>query len=440
MNALILYIAWVGGLAAATVRWPAAAIGGVLCANGLFQWAQTSIPMLAAHPLISNYLVGSTLVFALFVTLVQQKPLLQRYPTAGWLSLGLLFYCLISILWSINPEETWNELVGRGPYMVVTVILCPLLIADSRDAKVAMNTLVIFGSVLVAALLLTSDFTRRGVESIGDYGAGLNPLGLASMGIYVAVAATLLNFRGFGRLLQFLRWGMVALALMLVIFTQSRGQFLAGFLVLVAFLPISRRIRNKWGFLGSMVGLMIVVGLSFWLVSTFGHGRRWELTNMIDNFYQTRLEPAHTLLTYWLNSNPIHWLLGLGSSASFDTRILGMYPHVVMVEVLAELGLIGFSMFMGLIYVTARSTRRLAARVRHDPVQRGVLAAVSALFWLNFIISFKQGSLLQSLDMLLFAIVLGRFELAVRDEQAHRPITEADLPQPRRIIEIQPVR
>lgn len=440
MGALILYICWVFSLAAATLRWPAVAIGGVLCANGLFQWAQSSIPLFAAHPLVSNYLVGSTLILALLVTVLQQKPLLKSYPAAGWLSLGLLVYALISVLWSVNPEATWGELRGRAPYLMVTVILCPMLITDTDDAKAAMNTLVLFGTVLVAALLLTSDFSRRGVESIEGYGASLNPLGLASMGIYVAIAATLLNFRGVGRLLQFLRWGMVGLAMMLVVFTQSRGQFLAGFLVLMAFLPISRQIRNKWGFIGSALGLTILAGLSFWLVSSFGSEHRWQFDTMTSNFYETRLEMAHNVLSYWINSNPLYWLLGLGSSASFDTRVNGAYPHIVVAEVLAELGFIGFTMFMALIFVTARSTLRLSKMVRHDPVQRGVLAAVSALFWLNFILSFKQGSLLQSLDMLLFAIVLGRFELAVRDEQASMPLHEADLHPPTRIIEIQPVR
>ncbi|QNN22458.1 hypothetical protein HED60_09280 [Planctomycetales bacterium ZRK34] len=441
MSALIIYISWVSGLMLSTLRWPAVAVGGVLCANGLFQWAQASIAMLAAHPMISNYLVGISLVLALLVMIFQQKPIMQGYPAAGWLSLMLLTYCLLSTLWSVAPELTWVAFTERGLYMFVTVIMCPLLISNSNDAKVAMTALVTFGAVLVLSLLLTGGFSGRSLQAIDPmYGSALNPLGLASMGMYVAVAATLMNFRGVSRLLQLLRWGVVAASLMLVMYTQSRGQFLAGFLMLVAFLPFSRQIRNKWGFLGAMFGLIFLMGISYWLVSTFGQARRWELDAMVGNFYETRIEPAHTVLSYWLNSNPIHWFLGLGSSACFSPRVLGMYPHVVSAEVLAELGLIGFGIFASLIFVSLRSTFRLAKLIRHDPVQRGVLAAISALFWLNFVLSFKQGSLLQSLDLFLFAIVLGRYDTAIRSEYAHRPQPQAELHQPARVIEIQPIR
>lgn len=440
MASLAIYFGWLGALMLGTLRWPAVAVGGMLCANGLYQWGQASVPMIAARPMVSNYAVGAALLLGLVVMFFQQKPLLRRYPAAGWLAIILWLYCLMTILWSINPDLTIKHLSGRWMYLMVTVVLTPLLIVDSRDLLHTVISLIVLGSVIVIMLLLTSNFATRTLQTV-EYGtaAMLNPLGLATMGGYVAVAATLMNFRGIGRLLQVGRWVLVALAMMLVIVTQSRGQFIAMFIVTILFLPMSRRMRNWWGFFGSSFGVGLVIVLSMWLISTYGWSGRWAIDEMSLNFYETRIEPAVILLSEWLGSNPLYWLLGLGSSASFDPTILGHYPHFVTAEVLGELGLIGFGIFVSILVLTARSTLRLSRMFPDNPVHRGVVAAVSALFWMNFILSFKQGSLLQSLDLMLFAIILGRYEMAVADEYAAHQADQPPEPTLTRAVYAMPI-
>ncbi|MBI1369193.1 MAG: hypothetical protein GC162_11140 [Planctomycetes bacterium] len=429
----VLYGIVIISLFGATLRWPAAALGGMLCANGVFQWAQTSVPLIAAHPMISNYLIGATMVQGVIILMLRGKAMSRQYPPAGWWTLILFGFAFLSILWALDPDDAITNLRNRGLYIAVTVILSPMLIQDSRDLRAALITTIILGGTLCVVLIGAGNWAGRGLEATSDASVGLNPLGIASLGAYVTVIAALMNFSGIGRVLQILRWGVVAAALLLIILTQTRGQFLVALLMLLLFLPIGRGMQNKWGFIGALFGLMIVGGLSGVLLSTMAYEGRWNVGEMINNFKETRLETSMLVLQDWWEAGPIYWLIGLGNSASFSPSLLGKYPHMVPLEILTEEGLVGFTLFWYIVYIGTRSIARIYRLIKDDAMQRGALAAVGALFWANVILSFKQGSMMQSLDLFLFAILLGRFELAVRDEYVE-PAVELAPPPAQRVV------
>lgn len=218
-----------------------------------------------------------------------------------------------------------------------------------------------------------------------------------------------MNFSGLTRVWQILRWGVVAMAAFICFQSGSRGQTLALFIVLVIFLPLSRRIRNIQGFVATMVSIGLVALVASWGFDqlTEAQGKRWDLDRMLVHYETGRFDPAMRLLTVWGDSNPLRWIIGLGSAASFAPEIIGFYPHLVPLEVLGELGVIGFVLFLVIIVRTFLLVKRSSGYVTQDPPLRGLVATIGGLFLFEFILCFKQGSLLGSTNLFAFAILVG---------------------------------
>jgi hypothetical protein len=129
---------------------------------------------------------------------------------------------------------------------------------------------------------------------------------------------------------------------------------------------------------------------------------------METTFKDTRLEYCTKLLSFWAEGSPFGWLFGLGSSASFDPRILGNYCHVTVVEVLAELGLMGFLLLSTFSLFVARDSLRLYRLTKDSEVDRGVAVTLVALFFFGVILSLKQGSFLTNTYLFSFGLMISR--------------------------------
>ena len=121
-----------------------------------------------------------------------------------------------------------------------------------------------------------------------------------------------------------------------------------------------------------------------------------------------RLEQALILVHHWYGS-PETILFGLGNSASFDPRVLGMYPHFVPLEILAEEGLVGFLAFLLILFVTGQNVAHCLRAIRDAPSERPLLAALAAMFLYALLLALKQGSLLNNLELFMFAILIGNY-------------------------------
>ena len=134
----------------------------------------------------------------------------------------------------------------------------------------------------------------------------------------------------------------------------------------------------------------------------------------------SRFNTSTIVLQAWAESGPVAWLVGMGSSSSF--AILGIYPHLVLAETLAELGVLGFALLWGLVIAAYMRYFRLHALTKADAEYRGVCAAAAALFMFEIIVSFKQGSLLGAPTAFGFAIILGRLNTWAKTPEAHAEI------------------
>lgn len=409
---LLAYLAIVVGLVAALWKHPAVALAGVLCMFGLEQWGQATHPFFAQHQTFTNYLVGGVLLLALSVKFIKRDAALANYPPVGWLVLSFFLYAFASTIWAPHPDVSLNIWMSRSPYVLTIIVLTPLVISSTRDLQIALKALVVVGTFLTVLLLVFVSWESRAIVTEGGYG---NPLAVSEMAGMVALVTILGNPWDSSKSWQIIRWAGATLCLFLVVRSGSRGQ-LIGLIALTALCwPIARRMTSfkqlfLWG-----VTILFLTGITTWALQQFwgqhnayyAGGNRWSEKAM-EGAMAGRFEQAFYLTRIWFQS-PDTVFFGLGNSASFDRRILGIYPHFVPLEVLTEEGLLGFGLYLMILYSTLRNAFRCFKKIDGDPKELRALGALISLFLFTLILSFKQGSLLLNLEMFMFAIILGRW-------------------------------
>ncbi len=426
ISTILIYAALMGCLVLAAFRRHAVVLAAILCLFAFEQWAQANSFFFVTHSKLTNYTTGTILLLGLALAVVSGKRVFAGYPTVGWLSLALYAFALASVSWSVYRSGTIDQWRQTWPYIVTVMGLCPLLIVHPQDLRVGFLATVAMGSVVLVLLFFTTEHVGRDIVLTGGTvrGKGGNPLAVASLAGHVVLISVLMNFRGAGRVWQILRWVVVAIGLVLAIKSGSRGQLFAMMVAMLVFLPVSRRVTSWKGFLATSVAVAVVGALIVWLYGQFATSGRWEWGSMFEAYRTTRAEMVKALMGQWLSSSPVRWLIGLGNSASFDPGIVGSYPHVVLIEVLCEEGMIGFGLFCAVIVLAIRSIVRVYRVAAPYADARGVLAALGALFFFQLLLSFKQGSMLKDTYLFAFAIMLGKFEVCVwRQNEAAKTST-----------------
>ena len=389
-----------------------------MCTYGLEQWAQSQSSFFYVNSWVTNVATAGVLLWSLAVRQSQGvSPLAGGFPKVFWAVVALFAWSAFSLAWTIMPEEAWSNWRGQSPYLIASIVIMPLLVRDLEDLKTAFPMTLLLGGVVLLLIVTTTRWEGRqiilsqgaAIGSVkGKYGS---PLATASLAGWVSLIALLMNYRGAGRLWQLLRWPLIGLGLIIAFRSGSRGQLFAMCAAGLVFLPFSRRIRNIWGFVGAALGVALLLTLATLTFDYFAWGNRggrWDADNMINTWQGSRLEMSMTLLRAWADAGPVAWLIGLGTSAAFDPNLCGFYPHLVMLEVLGELGLVGFALLWTATVLAFWSYARVHDRVKEDPVKRGLAAAMGALFLFEVILSFKQGSLLGSSFAFGYAVILGR--------------------------------
>src|SRR4029077_14036120 len=163
-----------------------------------------------------------------------------------------------------------------------------------------------------------------------------------------------------------------------------------------------------------ILGLVVTFlgGATSWAIQEYSsqqsysaYGSRWSEQSAQEDI-SGRLNNAMFLVRLAYES-PETVLIGLGNSASYDPRILGIYPHFVPLEVLAEEGLIGFGLYAMIIYFSLRAAFRSFRVVANVPRERLLLGGFVGLYMFTLLLSLKQGSLLGNLEFFMLSIILG---------------------------------
>jgi hypothetical protein len=241
-----------------------------------------------------------------------------------------------------------------------------------------------------------------------------NPLTVSSVAGMVVIIAILANPWPREKWWVPFKWALLGCCLLLIVKSGSRGQLLGVLLVSVACWPISRGLKNVKHFV-LLAFLIVFLGtITNWAIQQlsseqiYGQRGRWD-QQVAHRDLSGRLNNA-LFLIHLSYSSLETVLFGLGNSASYDPRILGIYPHFVPLEVLAEEGLVGFTIYVTIFYLLLRSCFRSFRISATKPEERLLLGGLIGLCVFMFVLSLKQGSLLLNLEPFMLAIILGRYE------------------------------
>lgn len=420
MITIIIYSLVVLFFSAGIFKYPSISLAAIFLMFGFEQWAQSSNAFFVLHNTLTNYIVGALVVVSILVKIVKQESVFKNYPAVGWLVILLFVYAFLSIAWVSTPDISYGLWRLNFPYLVIILFLSPFLFSEVEDISKALNAMVVVGTLLILLLLFNSNWTYRGVELIGAGGRKLmgNPLAVAEMGGYVMLAAAFKGGRGPLGLWRWLKWCIMAVGMALAVKSGSRGQFLGMVIAFFAFYPFAGYKQSFGSYLMLVTGFFVFGGLGFWVFEMFAAtgGARWEAT-LVEHDVVGRWSGAIKLLQEWYAS-PGTMLFGLGNSASYDPKILGIYPHIVPLEILGEEGLIGFALFCLIIVLTLRNIIDTVFRLNIDQQQKCVVMAISAISFFLFILCFKQGNMLGSLPFFATTIYLGKLRNILKEGNA----------------------
>jgi Ca2+/Na+ antiporter len=254
--------------------------------------------------------------------------------------------------------------------------------------------LVIFGHVAGAA-----------GENFYEYET--NPLAMSSMAGTVVVIATMWLARPNRAIFRILAAVCIPIGLAVIMRTGSRGQLIATGVATVVALPIAYRLREARSIAMLVLAAIVVAGMAWWATSLVDiDSSRWESSRSLGDAVG-RFDNAEALLRA-SSATVGNIIFGLGNSSAF--KILGIYPHVTGLEVVAEEGLIGGAMYFTILLLAIRNIRRIAAAPDFTDFKRNVLATITGLLVFELIVSWKQGSLLISVYVFAYAIILARLE------------------------------
>jgi hypothetical protein len=398
------------------------------------QWAQGNSAYFAVHSTFINLAFGALALYSLIcVVLRGRNPVAPLTPTM-WAVMALFGLAAVSCMWSLDRSLSFFLFKYHLPYIVTFVGIVPLILQDRDDLRHAFMMTLGFGTLVGLMVLVGTHLHAWGrtvqvaegaavMHRSGRVITRLAPLAVAEFGGQLLIIAMLMNFRGVARIWQFLRWAIVPLGLILIYRSGSRGQLIAALLAIVMFLTFSRGTKQITGWIAASVSTLLIIGATAWTFLGYASGNaRWDIDKMQTQFTSTRLQFSVKLLDYWVDSSPINWIFGLGSSSSYDNRILGGYCHVTVVEVLAELGFVGLIVLVTYGALVGRDIIRLYVMTKNSDVDRGVAVVISALFTFAVILSFKQGSLLTNTFLFSSGLMISRhaaiMEVALRREHA----------------------
>jgi O-antigen ligase len=429
MFGLSTYFAVLVAVVAGSVVRPPIALAGVLLLFGLKQWGESTSPLLVEHALLTNVSIGVVTVVAVLRAAFRRSCLFCRVPAGEICAICLFLYALATLTWSLDLEAGLAAWAYAGPYLIVIVLMAPLVINDLDDFMTGITWTMVLGGILCFLAVAFGNWGYRGLQvalaaPLGALESGplifeTNPLSLASLGGTVMVsAATLLPERG-RFVLKIVAIAALPFAFAVIIRSGSRGQLLAALPAIVLAVVVAFKLRGfrAWLVLGTVSLLIAGVG---WAATSLVevNTSRWLGSELAESDVEGRFEMAGAVLRA-ISEHPIALFIGLGNSSSF--KLAGIYPHITILEVIAEEGVPGILLYLAVLLYAARSVRRLARALADDPRRRVALGILAGLFLYELVLSWKQGSLLGSPFVFCYAFILGRLELALATLPQRQP-------------------
>jgi hypothetical protein len=400
---------------------PAWAVAVVLIMFPIEQSLQASSSFFRTHGSLANFSVGSLVVLSLVGAFLRGKLVWSRWITPSLVTTALLYgWAGLSVLWTFSPEWLAEYIRWTSPYIMVSIGLAPLLVGSLDDLKELRIALLVIGTVVALLIIANPNFQfveGRLVVNV-DVDSRTNPLAIGALGGLLVLLSILGPAKERHQAILVLRIVAFVAGLGLGFMSGSRGEVIAGILGAALFLPMARRINNPAQFFGTLgVALAFLVGVlvirSFFVGAD--NSERWSSESILFGS-AGRLENAVDLGAHYLQ-RPMFWLIGLGSAAFHDlpTRSGDPYSHVMVADLIFELGLPGVVMAITLALITITRSRSLFAQINDQPESRALVTFLSAFVVYQFVLANKAGIIWAQYDLFFGLCLIGRLSLLQRD-------------------------
>ena len=321
---------------------------------------------------IYNAVHVERVVAILTLVMVLMKGPKFAFPKLTQWTLYFFAGCVASIPFAFWVSNSVTSAMDFGKTIILSVLLTCLTTTRKR-LKVVLITF----SILVAYLAVTSliayfqgnfQFRMDVDRAVGLTSASDNP---DTLGLTIATALPvmfLFLLKGSKASLRFLTAGLIAVVVLAMLLTGSRGALLTLVIVLALGVMLSRR---------RLLVLPVVIGLSFaiWAALPQQYKDRYSSVNHLqdDASYQNRIISWEGGWQMFL-TNPLTGM-GIGNYTFANGAKFWPGPgprhwldaHSLYFKILGELGLVGVVTFFGFVVVFFKTNRELTRQMKERP-------------------------------------------------------------------------
>lgn len=379
-------------LIALTLKRPAYSYVAFLCIFGLEQWGQLYVPLLRQVSYLSNIMLLIP-IWAACALRADRVLLSNSHGSASqrmWI-VALYSYAAITLLWTPEDVGATTKWLAALPYLLTGVLILPLCLRSGREFWLAQRMFIYVGGLLMLLLAFVPQWGLRSLVIEGSREKIGLPLALGELAGYVLISASLFLRK---TILSWVLFGLAVVGTLTVaIKSGSRGPLIFSILCIFIVMPMVWRggiFRKYFGL--AALGAIFAAGVVEIFTSFSAYTDRWEAGQMVED--STSRFGAALFLLERSFSAPFSMLFGLGNSAAFSNSLLGVYPHVVPLEILAEEGLVGFGMWLFIVGVGISQLRETRKPYFNDVEAKRVFLTIFACFLFSTSLSLKQGSLI----------------------------------------------
>lgn len=426
---------------------PVWALALVITMYAMEQLLQSAGGIFLSIPALTNITVAAVAgIAALRVIATQERPILG-YMNRAWVVTVVMFaWSAISLLWTPSPESGGKLVSGGIPYFVLFVVTAPMLFVNVASLARVGRVLLLLGGAIAAALVANPEFRSWSGRQIFMLAGSIksNPLATGELGGTLVITAVLLRGDGLSPFMALMRLVAFPLGLALALQSGSRGQLVAAVIVCFVFYPVAKRITTVIGFVGA-VGATVIGYVAFSIIAPIiltGYGiTRWD-AGSIEGSVASRFQNVIDLMAAQFKA-PLSWVVGLGYNAftSISDGTGDGYSHNLSADILTELGIPMFALYVWMLVGVCRDGLWLFRRYQNWPAERSSVALLLALATYQFLLMHKQGYLWGAGAYFMFVIAIARVRrreeaLVAEPDPEHHPAksdgagSHATLPAP----------
>ena len=434
----VLTLLFIGMVYLVAVWRPAWATAVVLTMFPIEQALQASSSLFRDRGSLANMAIGVLVLVSLTFSFIRGRLVMRSWVTAPMvLTTALYCWAATSYFWTFSPEWLAEYIRWTTPYILVTIGLAPLLIAGLDDLRELRIALLVIGTAVALLIIANPNFQFVGGRLVVnvDNDSRTNPLAIGALGGLLVLLLILGPSKETHPGILALRLAAFVIGLGLGFLSGSRGEVLAAVGAGAIFLPMARRISNPAQYFAT-IAVAVTFGIGIMVVRGFFVGSdnadRWSFES-ISSGSSGRFENAADLFALYL-ARPTHWLQGLGSVAfhNLPTRSGDPYSHVIVADLICELGLPGVVLASCLGVLAVRNSRRLFRSVKWHNEARALVTLLSAFSVYQFILANKAGIIWAQYDLFFGICLLARLTLLEAGDTANdeEPVDASEEAEP----------